>query len=147
VQIEKRYTKREILTLYAKSDAVRAMATYGVEAASHLYFGKSAEGLDARRSRDARGIIQSPAGQSPVRQHGCSQASPRLCIATDGRRGLRHAAAGRSGKQDSHSRLPASPNSRSPSRPFFLEEIRKYLERLYGAKALYESGLSVTTDA
>ena len=29
--------------------------------------------------------------------------------------------------------------------PYFLEEVRKHLERQYGAKALYESGLSVTT--
>src|SRR6185503_11841333 len=28
---------------------------------------------------------------------------------------------------------------------FFVEEVRKHLERQYGAKALYESGLSVTT--
>src|SRR5262249_60980859 len=37
---------------------------------------------------------------------------------------------------------PKQPQSIAPS---FLEEIRKYLERQYGAKALYENGLSVTT--
>src|SRR5207249_10585315 len=29
--------------------------------------------------------------------------------------------------------------------PFFVEDVRKHLERQYGAKALYENGLSVTT--
>ena len=29
--------------------------------------------------------------------------------------------------------------------PFFVEEVRKHLEQRYGAKALYESGLSVKT--
>ena len=29
--------------------------------------------------------------------------------------------------------------------PYFVEEVRKHLEQQYGAKALYESGLSVTT--
>ena len=29
--------------------------------------------------------------------------------------------------------------------PFFVEEVRKYLERKYGAKQLYESGLAVHT--
>jgi hypothetical protein len=29
--------------------------------------------------------------------------------------------------------------------PFFVEEVRKHLERQYGAKVLYEDGLSVTT--
>jgi penicillin-binding protein 1A len=37
---------------------------------------------------------------------------------------------------------PQQPPSISP---YFLEEVRKYLERQYGAKALFESGLSVTT--
>ena len=29
--------------------------------------------------------------------------------------------------------------------PFFVEEVRKHLEREFGAKALYENGLAVTT--
>ena len=29
--------------------------------------------------------------------------------------------------------------------PYYLEEVRKYLEAKYGAKALYESGLTVRT--
>ena len=37
VQIEKRYTKREILTLYA-NQMLFGHGTYGVEAAAHLYF-------------------------------------------------------------------------------------------------------------
>jgi len=44
VQIEKRYTKREILTLYA-NQMLFGHGTYGVEAAAHLYFGKSAKDL------------------------------------------------------------------------------------------------------
>src|SRR5204862_724932 len=41
--------------------------------------------------------------------------------------------------------LAGEPKQPQSMAPFFLEEIRKYLERQYGAKALYESGLSVTT--
>src|SRR5207237_4449449 len=41
--------------------------------------------------------------------------------------------------------LAGQPKQPPSMAPFFLEEIRKYLERQYGAKALYESGLSVTT--
>ncbi len=29
--------------------------------------------------------------------------------------------------------------------PYFLEEVRKYIENTYGAKALYENGLTVHT--
>jgi len=37
------------------------------------------------------------------------------------------------------------PNQPPGIAPFFVEEIRKHLEREYGAKVLYEQGLSVTT--
>jgi penicillin-binding protein 1A len=37
------------------------------------------------------------------------------------------------------------PNQPPGIAPFFVEEVRKHLEREYGAKALYENGLAVTT--
>jgi penicillin-binding protein 1A len=37
------------------------------------------------------------------------------------------------------------PNQPPGLAPFFVEEVRKHLERQYGAKVLYEDGLSVTT--
>ena len=48
IQIEKRYTKREILTFYANQINL-GHGAYGVEAASRAYFDKSGEGPDARR--------------------------------------------------------------------------------------------------
>jgi penicillin-binding protein 1A len=44
IQIEKRYTKREIFTLYC-NQMYFGHGVYGVEAASRLYFGKSAKDL------------------------------------------------------------------------------------------------------
>jgi penicillin-binding protein 1A len=41
--------------------------------------------------------------------------------------------------------LRGQPQPPRSAAPFFLEEVRKHLEREYGAKALYESGLTVTT--
>ncbi len=38
-----------------------------------------------------------------------------------------------------------APNQAPGIAPFFVEEVRKHLERQYGAKVLYENGLSVTT--
>src|SRR5207237_8627721 len=37
-----------------------------------------------------------------------------------------------------------APNQPPGIAPFFVEEVRKHLERHYGAKALYENGLAVT---
>ena len=42
-------------------------------------------------------------------------------------------------------RRPAIHTGKRSVAPYFLEEVRKYLEAKYGAKALYESGLTVKT--
>ncbi len=143
VQIEKRYTKREILTLYA-NQMLFGHGTYGIEAASHLYFGKSAKDLTLEEAAMLAGIIQSPARQSPYVN----------LDAAKRRRGYvlqRMADEGYVTQQQAEAanRIPITlagqPKQPQSIAPFFLEEIRKYLERQYGAKALYESGLSVTT--
>ncbi len=64
VQIEKRYTKREILTLYA-NHILFGHGTYGVEAAARLYFGRSAKEVTLEEAALLAGIIQAPARQSP----------------------------------------------------------------------------------
>ena len=60
LQIEKRYTKREILTLYA-NQVLFGHGTYGIEAASRLYFAKSAKDLALEEAAMLAGIVQSPA--------------------------------------------------------------------------------------
>ena len=89
IQIEKRYTKREIFTLYANQ--ILGHGAYGVEAASRLYFGKSAKDADARGGRHNRGIIQTPARLSPfVNPSRTLRPAQQLRAAADGRRGLHH---------------------------------------------------------
>ena len=63
-QIEKRYTKNEILTLYC-NHILFGHGTFGVEAASRLYFNKHAKDLKLEEAAMIAGIIQSPARQSP----------------------------------------------------------------------------------
>ena len=64
IQIEKRYTKREILTFYANQTHF-GHGTNGVEAAARLYFGKRAKDVTLEEAAMIAGIIQSPARQSP----------------------------------------------------------------------------------
>ena len=64
IQIEKRYTKREILTLYC-NQMIFGHGTYGVEAAARLYFGKRAKDVTLEEAAMIAGIIQTPARQSP----------------------------------------------------------------------------------
>jgi penicillin-binding protein 1A len=143
VEIEKRYTKREILTLYA-NQMLFGHGTYGIEAASHLYFGKTAKELTLEEAALLAGIIQSPARQSPYVNMDAAKRRRSYVL-------QRMADEGYISQQQAETAnktpitLAGQPKQPQSIAPFFLEEIRKYLERQYGAKALYESGLSVTT--
>src|SRR5512143_2545654 len=64
IQIEKRYTKREIFTLYC-NQIYFGHGAYGVEAASRLYFDKRSKDLTLEEAALIAGIIQTPERQSP----------------------------------------------------------------------------------
>src|SRR5256885_2288395 len=64
IQIEKRYTKREIFTFYA-NQILFGHGTHGVEAAARLYFNKHAKDVTLEEAAMLAGIVQSPARESP----------------------------------------------------------------------------------
>ncbi len=143
VQIEKRYTKREIFTFYA-NQVYFGHGAYGVEAASRLYFSKSAKQLTLPEAATIAAIIQAPERLSPF-------VDPRRA------RQRRNYVLQRMTDEHYISKAEAEDAARSPVlltgqvaqersiAPYFVEEIRKGLEQRYGAKRLYESGLSVQT--
>ena len=143
-QLEKRYTKNEILTLYANEMylGTATQAANGVEAASQLYFGKTAKDLTLGEAALIAGIFQSPARQSPL-------ASIERATARRNYTLRRMAAEGfiTSDTADSEMTKPivlAERQQRVNSvAPYFLEEVRQHLEQEYGANRLYEDGLTV----
>lgn len=66
LQIEKVYTKDEILELYLNSIYL-AHGNIGIEAAARFYFNKSASHLSLAESAMLAGLIQSPENYSPVK--------------------------------------------------------------------------------
>ena len=89
IQIEKRYTKPEIVTLYC-NQIPWGHGTYGVEAASRLYFGKSAKDVTLEEAALLAGIIQAPARHSPYVNLQNAHAAAQLRARPDGRRRLHH---------------------------------------------------------
>lgn len=143
IQIEKRYTKQEIFTLYA-NQIYLGHGAYGVEAASRVYFRKSAKDLSIEEAAVIAGIIQSPSRQSPYvnmenalrrRDYALSR------MATEGYISEAEAEAARA-RPIVTAGLPPPPQSVAP---YFVEEVRKYLEGKFGAQRLYETGLGVRT--
>ena len=143
IQIEKRYTKREILTFYCNQTHF-GHGTNGVEAAARLYFGKHAKDVTLEEAAMIAGIIQSPARQSPYVNRTAAKFRRDYTLqqmAENGYITQEQADASKKKPIVTH----GQPQPVRSVAPFFTEEVRKYLEQKYGAKALYESGLSVQT--
>ncbi|MFQ5568502.1 MAG: penicillin-binding protein 1A [Rhodothermales bacterium] len=66
VQLERRYTKQEIIEMYLNTVPFRHNA-YGIEAASRTYFGKSAKDLDVLESAALVGMLKANTRYDPVR--------------------------------------------------------------------------------
>ena len=143
VQIEKRYTKREIFTIYC-NQMYLGHGAYGVEAASRMYFGKSNKELTLEEAALIAGIFQTPERQSPFVDMKRAIARRNIVLQRMAdERYITQAVADASKAKPIVTR--GQPNQPPGIAPFFVEEIRKHLEREYGAKVLYEQGLSVTT--
>src|SRR4051794_25677986 len=143
IQIEKRYTKKEIFTIYC-NQMYLGHGAYGVEAASRLYFGKSNKELSLEEAALIAGIFQTPERQSPYvdMKRALQRRNVVLQRMADERYIMQAQADAAKQKPIVTRGQPSQPPGVAP---FFVEEVRKHLEREYGAKVLYENGLSVTT--
>ena len=116
---------------------------YGIEAASRYYFGKPAKADTLAEAATLIGIIPAPSRYSPYRE-------PDLVL-RQRNRVLRRMLENRFVTADTYEKAVAQPllvTSQQPEEsfaPFFGEEVRKYLEAIYGANMLYEGGLQLQT--
>jgi hypothetical protein len=104
VQIEKRYTKREILAFYA-NQMYLGEGAYGVEAAARAYFGKSAKDVNIDEAATIAGLFQTWRNAPTVNMERAKR-RPGLRAPADGRRALHHAEGSRRGQGAPHRRRP-----------------------------------------
>ncbi len=142
MQIEKRYTKHEILALYA-NQMYLGEGAYGVEAASRTYFGKSAKNLNLDEAATIAGLFKTWRNAPTVSMERAKARQSYVLqqMADDGFITQKEADAA---KKRPIVLAPSTGRSDSEA-PYFVEEVRKELEAKFGAKALYENGLSVQT--
>ena len=143
VQLERRFTKREIFALYANQ--VPLHGAYGVEAGARMYFNKSAKDVTLDEAATIAAVIQTPARLSPF-------VNPERTLARRNNYVLpRMAEEGfvtRQAAADAAKTpivLRAQPTAERSFAAYFVEDIRKNLEQRFGAAALYETGLQVQT--
>jgi penicillin-binding protein 1A len=142
VQIERRFTKPQIFTLYA-NQIYLGHGVYGFEAASQFYFSKPAQQLTLDEAALLAGLPKSPAYYSPVSHPERALKRRNLVINSmleDGMITSQQAAIAR----DQPIRLELAHDFDSRA-PYFVEEIRRYLEGKYGSDQVHEGGLKVYT--
>src|SRR5438874_6431890 len=143
IQIEKRYTKKEIFTIYC-NQMYLGHGAYGVEAASRLYFNKTNKQLSLDEAALVAGIFQSPERQSPFVD--MKRAIARRNVVLQRMADERYLTQAQADAAKARPIVTRGAPSQPPGiSPFFVEEVRKHLERQYGAKVLYENGLNVRT--
>jgi len=143
LQIEKRYTKKEIFSIYC-NQMYLGHGAYGVEAASRLYFNKTNTQLNLEEAALIAGIFQTPERQSPFVDMKRATARRNIVLQRMAdEKYITQPVADEAKQKPIVTR--GQPNQALGVAPFFVEEVRKHLERQYGAKVLYESGLAVTT--
>jgi penicillin-binding protein 1A len=139
-EIERRYSKEQILTMYA-NQVYFGHGNYGVEAASRYYFGRGVRELRLAEAALLAGIVQRPEDQSPFRNPELARQRRRTALRRMQEEGYITAAQRNAAEAEP---LPSAPHLKETVvGPYFSEEVRQYLERTYGEKDLYRRGLRV----
>jgi len=143
LQIEKRYSKQEILTMYCNKVAWGNRA-FGVEAASRLYFGKPAKELTLGEAATIAGMLPAPQRFNPYASMEASTRRRNYTLDRMAEEGYitRDEAVAEKAKPIVTRGQPAAPQSIAP---YLVESLRVQLEERYGAKTLYEGGLVIKT--
>jgi penicillin-binding protein 1A len=140
--IEARYPKDRILELYLNQISL-GNGTYGVETASHRYFGKSVRDLNLAEAATLAALPKGPERYNP-RRYPDRAVQRRNTIIELMRR------AGAVGDADASLarayplRLARRRGSTGETAPYFVEYVRRLLEKRFG-KDTYEQGLKVYT--
>lgn len=147
VQIEKTYTKNEILTLYL-NQVYFGRGAYGVEAAAHTYFDKSSTELTLDECATLVAILKNPTAYNPVDNPDASMERRNLVLSNMLEEGFI--------SKESYDIAKSNPvrtqgkreySSTTGLAPQFTEYVRQQLEKKaekYGFD-LYRDGLIVTT--
>jgi penicillin-binding protein 1A len=146
-KLEKAYTKKQILEMYA-NEVYFGGGRYGIEAAAQFYFGKSAPQLNVEECALLAGLVQNPNWYNPYNP------DPKARAAAKARRNhvlVRMAKEGFLKPKEAELILEkpirlARENAREADvAPYAVEEVRKYLYEKYGREAVLNGGLEVTT--
>ncbi|MDN5279428.1 MAG: penicillin-binding protein [Clostridiales bacterium] len=141
-QLERKYSKEEILTLYL-NEIYFGHGAYGLAAAAELYFDKKPMDLTIAECAMLAGIPKSPVAFSPYRNAENNKARRDLVLAKMVELGFITPAQYEAAKKETP-RLTEMKNQEQKA-PYFVTYVRDQLLEKYGANLVYNGGLKVYT--
>ncbi len=141
-QLERRYTKEEILELYL-NQVYFGSGAYGVQSAAEIFFGKRVQDLNLAECALVAGMPKSPSRYSPLVNK--ELARKRRNIVLKQMLEIKILSSG-----EYHQAVNAEIRLRERSRrlnraPYFVEYVQERLESILGASRLFKGGLSIYT--
>ncbi len=142
VKIEKNLTKEEILELYLNK-IYFGHGAYGVEMASKVYFGKSVRNINLSEAALIAGLIKAPLIYSPYNDLTKARERQQIVLSRMEEEGYIK----RSEKDNALKQPIYLSNVRKgiEANNYFIEYIRRYIEKQYGEEMVYREGLKVYT--
>ncbi len=138
IQIEKRYTKDEILGLYL-NQAYFGTRAYGLEAAAQTYFGKSADTLSIAEAAALASLPKAPSQYSPFKNP--DKAKERRSVVLHSM--LQHRFISQAQYEEAEREpVPSVPHFRKYEAPYFIEMVRQELEAQFNNE-LYTAGYKI----
>ncbi|MCP3899960.1 MAG: PBP1A family penicillin-binding protein, partial [Desulfobacteraceae bacterium] len=142
LQIERRYTKNEILELYL-NQIYFGNGAYGVEAAANTFFSKKAKDLTLGESALIAGIPKAPAFYSPLNHPELALKRKKIVL-------KQMLETKKVSKQEYHAAMNEHLQVNKPDKsqtiaPFFIEYIKKSIDKKFSKKNIYTQGLNIHT--
>lgn len=139
IQIEKYYTKQEILELYC-NQIYFGHGAYGVEAAARTYFGKNVSELTLPECAMLAALPQAPSQIDPYKNPEIALEKRNIVL----NKMLEHGYISENEKKQAESTPIILSKFEVKNAPYFVEYVRQQLEATYG-NSIYKSGLKVYT--
>jgi len=143
INIERLYTKQEILTTYLNT-VFFGHSSYGLKSAARFYFDKDASGLTIEESATLAGLLPSPNGYSPKKNPTKSKQRRNTVLRLMKQAGMLTSREYRELSAKPIVVRQAQPGETVGLAPYFVEDVRIKLEAKYGS-SLYTDGLRIHT--
>lgn len=145
LQLERQYTKPEILELYL-NQIYFGQGAYGVQAAARTYFGKDVEDLTLNECAMLAGIPKSPNYYSPLNNLEAAQERKATVLDQMAKYGYIDQATADKTKKEKLDLVKPDPKKEDKGEAsYFVDYVTQKLIDKYGADAVYKDGLKIYT--